>query len=256
MLDSLEAKGAILVHMNTGKVLYEKNMHQKLAPASLTKMMTMLMLIERINRGEIKLTDMVVVSPTASKIGGCRVEFDPGEHVRVDDLLKTLALPSSNDGAVIVSELLSGGTHQDFVDMMNAKAQQLGMTNSQFDSAHGMSWVRKHFTSPYDIMLLSKALIETRLIFNYCSLKQSSFIRENGSVQMLETTNPLLGVYPGVDGLKTGKLIGRGFNLSATLQRGEHRFIAVVMETQTRAASAEEGKKLLDYALSLPEYQE
>lgn len=244
------------MHMNTGKVLYEKNMHQQLAPASLTKMMTMLLLIERINGGDINLNDQVVVSPTASKIGGCKVEFDAGETVRVDDLLKALALPSSNDAAAIVAELVSGGTQQDFADMMNAKAKQLGMTNSRFASAHGLSWVRKHFASPYDIMLLSKALIETGLIFNYCTLKQTTLTRENGHVQTIESTNPLLGSYPGVDGLKTGKLIGRGYNLSATIKRGEHRFIALVMETPTRGASAEEAKKLLDYALSLPEYQE
>ena len=185
------------MHVSTGKILYHKDMHQRLAPASMTKMMTLLLLIERIQRGEIKLTDTVTISEFVARTGGCRADLEAGEVIAVEELLKMVAIPSIMMQAMVLAEHIAG-SDADFVDLMNERARELGMKNTNFQAAHGLIGVTRHFSSPYDMAKLSKALIETELIFNYCSVKECTLTRGNGDVEQAEATNPLLGVYPGV----------------------------------------------------------
>lgn len=250
-----DAKSAILVHVNSGKILYEKNMHQRLTPASLTKMMTMLLALELIRKGRVKWTDRVTISERVAKTNTMVAALKEGERFSVEELMR-LYQPSCNRAFVALAECLAGGTQEDFVVMMNAKAQELGMTNTRFVNAHGLAGVSRHYSTAYDMALLSMALIKVGGIFRISTMKQVRIMRGSGKSQTYKATNPLLGVYSGVDGLKTGYLSGIGYHLSATLRRGKHRFVAVVMETTSREKSGEECAMMFDYALSLPEYQE
>ena len=255
---TVEGKSALLMEVATGKVLYESNAHEPLAPASVTKIMTMLLIMEAVDSGKIALTDTVTASEAAAAKGGSQVYLKPGETMSVSDMLKCIAVSSANDCACAMAEHIAG-SEEAFVGLMNDRAAQLGMKDTRFVNCTGLDDgenARDHRTSAYDIALMSREL-----------LKNHPGIREYTTIWMdtirdgtfgLSNTNKLVRFYPGATGLKTGFTSGAGYCLSATAQREGMELIAVVMGAETSKGRNAACKQLLDhgfanYALFTPE---
>lgn len=251
MLDvnSLEinAESAILMDAKTGTVLYTKNASEPLPPASVTKIMTLLLVAEAIENGSVLLSDKVVVSSKAASMGGSQIFLKEGETFTVEELLKSTVIASANDAAVALAELIAG-SESSFVEKMNERARELGMNNSCFENATGLDdTVTKHLTSAYDIALMSRELIKHKCITDYSSIWQDS-IRDGEFV--LTNTNRLVRYYDGCTGLKTGSTDKAGFCVSATAKRNGMHLIAVVMGSETRDERNEAARTLLDYGFS------
>ena len=243
----INAKSAILMDAETGTVLYMKNASEPLAPASVTKIMTLLLVAEAIDSGSISLSDKVYVSSNAASKGGSQIFVKEGEAFTVDELLKSTVIASANDAAVALAELISG-TEAAFVDKMNERAKQLGMNNTAFENATGLDdTVTKHLTSAYDIALMSRELIKHEIVTNYSNVWQDS-IRDGEFI--LTNTNRLVRYYEGCTGLKTGSTDKAGFCVSATAKRAGMHLIAVVMGAETRDERNEAARAMLDYGFS------
>ncbi|MBP2071719.1 MAG: hypothetical protein PWQ59_978 [Thermoanaerobacterium sp.] len=241
----LKSKSAILMDANTGKVLYEKNSHEELPPASVTKVMTMLLVMEALDSGKIKTTDKVVTSEHAFDMGGTQIYLEIGEEMTVDDLLKSVAMNSANDASVALAEYISG-SEEKFVEEMNKRAKELGAKNTNFKNASGLP-EKDHYTSVYDIALISRELVKHKGIFKYLTDKIDSV--RNGKFS-LANTNKLLWRYQGADGIKTGSTSEALYCLSATAKRGDTRFIAVVFGAPDSNTRFKEASKLLDYGFA------
>ena len=246
----VEGKSALLMDTATGTVLYESNSHEKLAPASVTKVMTMLLIMEAIDSGKITMTDTVTASETAAAKGGSQIFLKAGETMRVSDMLKAIAVSSANDCACAMAEHLAG-SESAFVSMMNSRAQELGMTDTTFVNCTGLDDgpdAQNHRTSAHDIAIMSRELLR-----NHPDIKQFTTIwmdtLRNGTFG-LSNTNKLIRFYSGATGLKTGFTSGAGYCLSASALRDGMELIAVVMGAETSNGRNNACKQLLDYGFA------
>ena len=243
--NDVKAPSAILMEAQTGKILLEKNDHEKRACASITKVMTLLLVMEAIDSGKIALTDKISVSEHAASMGGSQIWLKPGEIMTVDDMLKATVIASANDAATALGEYVSG-SEEEFVNQMNARAKELKMNDTTFKNCYGLD-EDGHVTSAYDIALMSRELVKHQKIFDYTKT-WIDYMR--GGKTQLVNTNRLLKTYKGITGLKTGTTSQAGSCISATADRDGVSLIAVVLgcaDTKTRFASA---SSLLDYGFA------
>lgn len=243
--EELPAPSAVLMEASTGKVLFEKNAHEQRPCASITKVMTLLLVMEALDEGRIHLEDMVSASEHASSMGGSDIWLEPGETMSVDDLLKATVIVSANDAAVALAEYVSG-SEEAFVQRMNERAAELGMTNTVFKNCNGLD-EDGHVTTAYDIALMSRALIQHEKIFDYTQVWMDEL---RGGKTQLVNTNKLLKSYSGITGLKTGTTGKAGSCMAATAERDGMSLVAVVLgcaSTEDRFSSA---ASLLDAGFS------
>jgi D-alanyl-D-alanine carboxypeptidase (penicillin-binding protein 5/6) len=239
------AKSVILIETSTGNILYEKNSHEKLPPASMTKMMSMLLILENIDKGIIKWDDIVTVSANASGMGGSQILLETGEEMTVEDLFKGVAIGSGNDAVVALAEYIAG-TVDEFVNMMNEKTKELNLTDTYFKNPHGLNDTN-HYSSAYDMAMIAKELSKHEKVFEYTSIYED-YLREGTQRKLwLVNTNKLVRFYKGVDGLKTGYTEEAGYCLTATANKG-FRVIAVVMGEPSSELRNKEVSEMLDYA--------
>lgn len=249
---NLDCESAILIEQNSGQVLYEKNAHEQLRPASVTKLMTLLLIFESLESGQIKLEDKVPCSQNAASMGGSQIWLDPREELSVNEMLKAMCVVSANDCTVAMAEYLAG-SEQAFVEKMNQKAAELGMKDTCFKNCHGID-EDGHVTSSYDIALMSRELLLHHPdITNYTTIYMDS-LRDGKSE--LVNTNKLIRNYKGATGLKTGSTSLALFNLSASATRDDLSLIAVIMKAPTGAKRFEEARKVLDYGFKNYEFKQ
>lgn len=242
------AVSAVLLDAGTGTILYEKNAQAKLPPASITKIMTMVLIMEALDQGKIKWDEKVRTSEYAASMGGSQIFLEPGEEMTVEEMLKGIAMASGNDASVAMAEKIAG-TEEAFVQMMNARAKELGMKQTNFVNVNGLP-AENHYTSAYDIALMSRELLKHEEITKYTGLYQDYLRKDTQNPFWLVNTNKLVRFYTGADGLKTGYTSEAKFCLSATAVRDNFRVIAVVLgEPNTKTRNAEV-TKMFDYAFS------
>jgi serine-type D-Ala-D-Ala carboxypeptidase (penicillin-binding protein 5/6) len=242
------AKSALLMDADTGTILYEKAANVKLPPASITKIMTMLLIMEAIHQGKVTLDQKVRVSEYAASMGGSQIFLEPGEEMTVDDMLKGIAMASGNDASVAMAETISG-TEESFVQQMNERAKELGMTNTNFVNVNGLP-AENHYTTAQDIAIMSKELLKYESVTKYTGLYQDYLRKDTERPFWLVNTNKLVRFYTGADGLKTGYTSEALFCLSATAKRDNFRLIAVVLgEPNTKTRNAEVSK-MFDYGFA------
>lgn len=241
----IKAKSAILMEVNTGEILYEMNSDEQLPPASITKIMSLLLVMEAIDDGKMSIEDIITASEHACSMGGSQIWLEPGEAMTVDDLLKAAVIASANDATVALGEQIAG-SEEGFVAMMNARAQELGMTNTSFINATGLD-AEGHISSAHDVAIMSAELIKHDLIKNYSTVWMDS-LRDGESE--LVNTNKLVRFYEGTTGLKTGTTSGAGYCLSATAERNGLELVAVIMSGDTSQDRFNGAKKLLDYGFA------
>ncbi len=242
-----DAKSCILMDAETGTVLFESNADEALPPASVTKIMTLLLAVEAIDEGRISLTDSVSVSAEAAAMGGSQVFLEAGECLTVEELIKCVVIASANDAAFALAEYVAGSEGA-FVARMNERASELGMKNTHFENTNGLDdTVKEHLTSARDIAIMSRELISHELILNYTTIWQDTI---RGGSFTLTNTNRLVRFYPGATGLKTGSTSRALFCMSATAKRDGMHLIAVVMGAPTRDVRNAEAKRLLDYGFA------
>ncbi len=243
---SLESGSAILIEQSTGQILYAHNIHEQLRPASVTKVMSILLIMEAVDSGKISLTDTVPCSENAASMGGSQIWLDPRETLTVDEMLKAICVNSANDCVVAMSEFIAG-SEEAFVQMMNDKAKELGMNDTCFKNCHGLD-EDGHVTSSYDISLMSRELLTKHpTITKYTTIWMDS-LRDGKS--QLSNTNKLIKNYKGATGLKTGSTSLALYNLSASATRDNLSLIAVIMKAPTTKIRFAEAQKLLDYGFN------
>ncbi|KRQ86808.1 D-alanyl-D-alanine carboxypeptidase DacF precursor [Caloramator mitchellensis] len=240
----LDCKSAILIENSTGKVLYELNSHEKVYPASVTKIMVMLLTMEAIDRGEIKLTDKVVVSPRAKSMGGSTMFLEQGEIRTVEELLKGVSIESANDASVALAEYLAG-TEESFVEKMNNRAKELGMKNTHFVNCTGF-YDTNHYTSAYDVAIMSRELLKHSKILDYTKIWMETISEGRKEPFTLVNRNKMIRRYLGCDGIKTGYVKESMYCISATAQRNGIRFISVIMGAPSANERNEMAGRLLD----------
>lgn len=240
------AKSVVLMEASTGQIIYQRNANEKLHPASMTKMMSMLLIMEAIEKGNIKWTDMVTASENASGMGGSQILLETGEKMSVDDLFKGIAIASGNDAVVALAEKVAG-TEDAFVKMMNDKAKQLGLKNTNFKNPHGLD-ATDHYSSAYDMAQIGKELVKHEKVLEYSSIYEYYLRDGTDRKTWLVNTNKLVRFYDGVDGLKTGYTKEAGYCLTATALKNGMRIIAVVMGEPDSKTRNKEVTELLDYA--------
>ncbi len=245
--DKIDACSAILMEASGGAVLFEQNADEALPPASVTKVMTLLLCMEAIDEGRITLEEQVTVSENAASMGGSQVFLEPGEKMSVEDMIKSVVVSSANDAAVALAEHISG-SEAAFVNQMNERAKQLEMNNTHFENTNGLDdSVNEHLTSARDIAIMSRELLKHELILQYTSIWQDTI--RNGEFT-LSNTNRLIRFYDGANGLKTGSTSKAKFCISATAKRNGMQLICVIMGSPTRDIRNNEAKKLLDYGFA------
>ena len=242
---TVDAAAAVLMEKETGAILYEQNAHDKLEPASVTKVMSLLLVLEAIDDGRLALDDMVTVSAHAASMGGSQVYLKEGEQMSVDDMLKAVAVVSGNDAAVALAEHLAG-SEEGFVEQMNQRAAELGMTDTCFVNCTGLP-AAGHLTSAHDIAVMSRALIQHPKIRDYTTIWMDSI---RGGQFQLANTNKLVRFYEGATGLKTGSTDAAGYCLSATAERDGMELIAVVLKAKTSEQRFESAKSLLNFGFA------
>ncbi|MGO4494605.1 D-alanyl-D-alanine carboxypeptidase family protein [Paenibacillus sp. 2RAB27] len=242
------ALSAVLMDADTGTVIAEKNKDAKLPPASITKIMTMLLIMEAVDKGTIKMDEKVSVSDYAASMGGSQIFLEPGEQMSVQEMLKGIAMASGNDASVAMAEKIAG-SEENFVAMMNERAGQLGMKNTHFSNCNGLP-VANHYTTANDIAIMSRELLKHEGITNFTGAYQDYLRKDSPKPFWLVNTNKLVRFYSGADGLKTGYTSEAKFCLSATAKRDNLRVVAVVLgEPNTKTRNAEV-TKLFDYAFA------
>ncbi len=246
-LAPLECTSAILMDAATGRVIYEQNADQALPPASVTKVMTLLLVMEALEKGNITLDQMLATSDNAASMGGSQIFLEVGEQMSVEDLLKSVIISSANDAAVVLAEAIAG-SEESFVTMMNSRAAELGMKNTHFENTNGLDdTVTNHVTSARDIAIMSRELISHEKILQYSSIWMDTV--RNGEFG-LTNTNRLVRFYRGATGLKTGSTSKAKFCISATAKRDGMHLIAVIMGAPTRDIRNAEAAKLLDWGFA------
>ena len=243
---ALESGSAILIEQTTGEILYSHNIHEQLRPASVTKIMSILLIMEALDDGKISLTDEVPCSENAASMGGSQIWLDPRETLTVDEMLKAICVNSANDCVVAMAEYIAG-SEEAFVQMMNDKAKLLGMNDTCFKNCHGLD-EDGHVTSSYDIALMSRELLNNHpSISNYTTIWMDT-LRDGKS--QLSNTNKLIKTYKGATGLKTGSTSLALYNLSASATRDNLSLIAVIMKAPSTKVRFAEAEKLLDYGFN------
>lgn len=245
---NLDARSAILIDSASGKILYEKNADEPLPMASMTKIMSMLIVMENIHNGNLKYEDKVLISETASKMGGSQVFLQAGEEYKLEDLLKCIAVSSANDAVVAVAEKISG-SETEFVNLMNKRAKELGLSNTHFDNPHGLD-SENHYSSARDMAMLAKELLKYEDILKFTSIYEDYLTKPDGSQIWLVNTNRLVRFYDGVDGLKTGFTTNAGYCLTATARKNDFRLISVVMKSSSGDARSKDTATLLTYGFN------
>lgn len=240
---NLESGSAILIEQSTGQILYSHNIHEQLRPASVTKVMSILLIMESLDNGKISLTDPVPCSENASSMGGSQIWLDPRETLTVDEMLKAICVNSANDCVVAMAEFIAG-SEESFVEMMNTKAKELGMNDTTFKNCHGLD-EDGHVTSSYDIALMSRELLKNHpSITKYTTIWMDSL---RGGKSALSNTNKLVHNYAGCTGLKTGSTSLALYNLSASATRDNLSLIAVIMKAPSTKIRFAEAQELLNY---------
>ncbi len=243
---SLPVESAILMEKASGEIIYQKNEHERLPPASVTKVMTMLLVVEAVDNGRIRLEDMVSCSAHARSMGGSQIWLEDGEQLSVSEMLKCVAVVSANDCAVALAEYISG-SEEAFAAKMNARAEELGCKNTHFTNCTGLFDDPEHYTSAYDLALMSRELIRHDWIKQYTTIWMDTV---RGGAFGLSNTNKLIRFYSGATGLKTGYTSLAGHCLSATAEKDGVEYIAVVLKGENSDARFEAAKTLLNYAFA------
>ena len=244
----INAKSAILVDYNTGKVLYSKNENEPLAMASMTKIMSLLLIMEKIDDGSLKYDDIVEISSEASSMGGSQIFLNPGDKYKVEDLLKGIAMASANDAAVALAEKTYGSIEH-FIEAMNKKAESLDLKNTHFVNVHGLD-EEGHYSSAYDMSIMARELLKHEKILDFTKVYEEYLTKPDGSQIWLVNTNKLVRFYDGVDGLKTGFTQNAGYCLTATGKKNNLRLISVVMGEETIEKRSSDTVKLLNYGFN------
>lgn len=237
-------KSAILIELSSGQVLYEKNSHERLPIASVTKVMTLLLIMEALDNGSIKLEDTVSCSAHAASMGGSQIWLEQGEIMTVHDLLKAIAIVSANDACAMIAEYISG-SEEGFVQSMNEHAAALGMNDTLFKDCCGLD--DEAYSSAYDVALMSRELMKYRKVTEYTTIWMDTL--RNGKSQLVNT-NKLIRFYPGATGLKTGTTSKAGHNLSATAERGGMGLVSVILGCKTTDERFSGARKMLDYGFA------
>ena len=241
-------KSAILIEMNTGSVIYEKNKDEQLSPASMTKIMTMLLIMEALDKKQITMDEKVRTSEYAASMGGSQIFLEPGEEMTVEQMLRGIAIGSGNDASVAMAEKLAG-SEEEFVKLMNNKVKELGLKNTKFQNATGLP-VKDHYSTAHDMSVMARELLKHEEITKFTSLYES-YLRENTDKKFwLVNTNRLVKFYPGVDGLKTGFTHEAKYCLTATAKKDNMRVIAVVFGAANPKERNAQVTQMLDYAFA------
>jgi len=244
----VDAKSALLMEPSSGKIIYEKNSHEKFAPASVTKIMTMLLAMEAVDSGKIKLQDKITVSENSKKMGGSSMILDTGEVRTVEEILKGIAIASGNDAAVAMAEYL-GGSEGAFVNMMNEKAKSLGMKDTAFKNCTGLS-AEGHYTTAYDISIMSRELLKHPHILKYSGTYMETISEGRKAPIGLVNHNKLVRFFDGCDGLKTGFTNEAMYCMSATAKRSNVRMLAIIMGAPTYTKRNSDASMLMNYGFS------
>ena len=242
------SKSAIMIEPTTNSIIYELNKDERLAPASMTKLMTMLLIMESIDSNKISLNDMVTISSNASSMGGSQVFLETNSQLKVEQLLKGIAIASGNDAAVAMAEHIAGSTNE-FVNMMNNKVKELGLKNTNFVNVHGLD-AENHYSSAYDMTMIAKELLKHEKILEYTSLYEDYLEKPDGTRTWLVNTNKLVRFYEGVDGLKTGYTSAAKYCLTSTAIKNDIRFITVVMGVDTSEHRSLDTTSMLNYGFA------
>ena len=245
------AKSGLLMEASTGTIIYEKNIHEKVSVASMTKMMGMILIMEALEDGSISLEEKVTVSKNASGMGGSQIWLEEGEQITVLDLIKGIMMASANDGIVCMAERIAG-TEADFVKMMNDKAKELGLKNTNFVNPTGLD-EENHYSSAYDMAIIASELIKHEEIFNYTSIYEDYLRKGTNREYWLVNTNKLIKTYQGADGLKTGFTDDALYCMAVTAKRNNMRLIAIVLGEEEGKVRNQETAELLDYGFNLYE---
>ncbi|MBE6742160.1 MAG: D-alanyl-D-alanine carboxypeptidase [Ruminococcaceae bacterium] len=243
----VKAESAILMCMDNKQILYKKNETKHLSPASVTKIMTVLLILEALEEGSIKLSDKVSASKYAVSMGGSQIWLEEGEKMSVEELLKAVVIASANDACAALAEYV-GGSHEQFVDMMNERAEEIGCKNTHFENSNGLDDTTKnHYSCAYDLALISCEVMKHDEIKKYTTIWLDSL--RNGETE-LNNTNKLINTYNGITGLKTGTTSNAGFCISATASRDDFNLVAVVLKSDTSDERFDTACKLLDYGFN------
>ena len=243
-----DAKASLLIERDSGEILFEKNAHQKLPPASMTKVMTLLLVMEAIEHEKLSLDEMVTVSERASSMGGSQVFLSTGEQMSVENLIKAIAIASGNDASVALAERIAG-TEEAFVDLMNKKVKQLHLENTKFQNSSGLP-AKDHYSTAYDMAMIAKELLKYENIVHYTSIYEDYLRKGEEDEFWLVNTNKLVRFYPYVDGLKTGYTSEAKFCLTATAKKDDMRVVAVVMGADSAKNRNSMTMNLIDYAFN------
>ncbi|SDH37495.1 D-alanyl-D-alanine carboxypeptidase family protein [Alteribacillus bidgolensis] len=240
-----DAKSAIIMEVDTGQVLYNKNENEKLPPASMTKIMTMLLVMEALEKEDIQLDEQVTASEHAASMGGSQIFLEQGEQMTVHELLKGVAVASGNDASVALAEHIAG-TEEKFIKKMNDKAEELGLENTHFNNTTGLT-EKDHYTTARDLAVMSQALLQHEKILEYTSIYEDYLRQGTDKEFWLVNTNRLVKHYDGVDGLKTGFTSEAKYNLTATAQKDGMRVITVLMGAESPKKRNKQTTEMLDY---------
>lgn len=242
------AKSSVLIDSSTGTIISEEESHKRLPPASMTKMMTLLIVMENIEKGNIKLDDLVPISENAASMGGSQVYLAAGESMKLDTLIKAICIASANDATYAVAEYIAG-TSDAFVKLMNEKASALGLKDTNFENVHGLD-SQNHYSSAYDMASIARELLKHDKILEYSSIYEDYIAHTNGTNTWIVNTNKLLNYYDGLDGLKTGYTSNSGYCITATAKRNNLRLISVVMGEENNKIRNQDTISLLNYGFS------
>lgn len=242
------SESAVLIEPTTNTIIYELNKDERRPPASMTKLMTMLLIMEAIDDERIHLTDLVTISKNASNMGGSQVFLEENMQIEVEQLLKGIAIASGNDAAVAMAEYIAGSTDE-FVSMMNDKVAELGLKNTHFVNVHGLD-ADDHYSSAYDMSQIALELLKHEKILHYTSVYEDYLIKPDGSKTWLVNTNKLVRFYDGVDGLKTGFTSTAKYCLTSTAKKNNIRFITVAMGVDTSEHRSADTTSMLNYAFT------
>ncbi|MBQ7740846.1 MAG: D-alanyl-D-alanine carboxypeptidase [Eubacterium sp.] len=244
---SVKAKSAILMSLDTGEILYKKNEYEHLSPASVTKIMTILLVLEALEDGKIKLSDKVSASENAVSMGGSQIWLEKGEIMSVEELLKAVIIVSANDACTALAEKVAGSS-QAFVNMMNKRTRELGLENTHFENSNGLDdTVTNHYSCAYDLAIISREVMKHSLVKKYTTVWLDSL---RGGKTVLNNTNKLCNTYNGITGLKTGTTSNAGFCISATATRDNMGLVAVVLGSETSEDRFDTASYLLDWGFA------
>lgn len=248
-----DGKSAILIEPETGKIIYDKNSHDRYAPASMTKIMSMILIMEAIEKGSLKWNEELIASEYATSMGGSQIFLKQNEKMSVKDLFKAVSIGSANDATVVFAEKI-GGTEKNFVNMMNKKAKELGLKDTNFKNATGLD-AANHYSSAYDMAFMARELIKHEEIFKYTTIYEDYLRKDSDNKFWLVNTNKLIKTYEGADGLKTGYTKEAGYCLTATAKKDDLRLIGVIMGSSTSNDRNINMTSLLNYGFNMYDMQ-